>query len=57
MMGSGSGLTSSVGGLSHHSVGGGGCAKYGPCTNQLVSLERIFFCITVIVNYILVVNG
>jgi len=41
-MGPGSGLTSSVGGgLSHHSVGGGGCAKYGPCTNQLVSLEVV----------------
>lgn len=35
-MGPGSGLTSSIGGgLSHHSVGGGGCAKYGACTNQL----------------------
>ena len=41
-MGPGSGLTSSIGGgLSHHSVGGGGCAKYGACTNQLVSLEVV----------------
>ena len=41
-MGPGSGLTSSVGGgLSHHSVGGGGCAKYGACTNQVVSLEVV----------------
>ncbi|MHA1486858.1 MAG: FAD-binding oxidoreductase, partial [Promethearchaeota archaeon] len=29
------------GGISHHSVGGGGCAKYGACTNQLVSLEVV----------------
>ncbi len=41
-MGPGSGLTSSIGGgPSHHSVGGGGCAKYGACTNQLVSLEVV----------------
>jgi len=41
-MGPGSGLTASVGGgISHHSVGGGGCAKYGACTNQLVSLEVV----------------
>ncbi|MHA1659732.1 MAG: FAD-binding oxidoreductase [Promethearchaeota archaeon] len=41
-MGPGSGLTSAVGGgISHHSVGGGGCAKYGACTNQLVSLEVV----------------
>ncbi len=41
-MGPGSGLSASVGGgISHHSVGGGGCAKYGACTNQLVSLEVV----------------
>jgi glycolate oxidase len=41
-MGPGSGMTASVGGgISHHSVGGGGCAKYGACTNQLVSLEVV----------------
>jgi len=41
-MGPGSGLTASIGGgISHHSVGGGGCAKYGACTNQLVSLEVV----------------
>ena len=41
-MGPGSGMTASVGGgISHHSVGGGGCAKYGTCTNQLVSLEVV----------------
>jgi len=41
-MGPGSGMTASVGGgVSHHSVGGGGCAKYGACTNQLVSLEVV----------------
>jgi len=41
-MGPGSGLTASIGGgISHHSVGGRGCAKYGACTNQLVSLEVV----------------
>ena len=41
-LGPGSGLTASVGGgISHHSVGAGGCAKYGSCTNQLVSLEVV----------------
>ena len=41
-MGPGSGMTASVGGgISHQSVGGGGCAKYGTCTNQLVSLEVV----------------
>jgi FAD/FMN-containing dehydrogenase len=41
-LGPGSGLTASVGGgISHQSVGGGGCAKYGSCTNQLVSLEAV----------------
>lgn len=41
-MGPGSGMTASIGGgISHHSVGGGGCAKYGACTNQLISLEVV----------------
>jgi FAD/FMN-containing dehydrogenase len=41
-MGPGSGMTAAVGGgISHHSVGGGGCAKYGACTNQLISLEVV----------------
>ena len=41
-MGPGSGLAASVGGgVSHHSVGGGGGAKYGACTNQVVSLEVV----------------
>ncbi|MHA1805738.1 MAG: FAD-binding oxidoreductase [Promethearchaeota archaeon] len=41
-MGPGSGMTASVGGgISHHSVGGGGCAKYGSCTNQLVGLQVV----------------
>ncbi|GAB4329413.1 MAG: hypothetical protein Kow0069_36870 [Promethearchaeota archaeon] len=41
-MGPGSGQTASIGGgISHHSVGGGGCAKYGACTKQLVSLEVV----------------
>lgn len=41
-MGPGSGMTASIGGgISHHSVGGGGCAKYGACTNQLVDLEVV----------------
>ncbi|MFO7794797.1 MAG: FAD-binding oxidoreductase [Promethearchaeati archaeon] len=41
-MGPGSGMTASIGGgISHHSVGGGGCAKYGACTNQVVSLEVV----------------
>ncbi len=41
-MGPGSGLTSSIGGgLSHQSVGAGGAAKYGACSNQLVSLEVV----------------
>ena len=41
-LGPGSGMVSSIGGgISHHSVGGGGCAKYGACTNQLLSLEVV----------------
>jgi len=41
-LGPGSGMTASVGGgISHHSVGGGGCAKYGACTNHLVGLEVV----------------
>ncbi len=41
-MGPGSGMSASIGGgISHHSVGGGDCAKYGACTNQLVSLEVV----------------
>ncbi|MEJ2250828.1 MAG: FAD-binding oxidoreductase [Candidatus Lokiarchaeota archaeon] len=41
-LGPGSGLTASVGGgVSHHSVGGGGNAKYGACTNHIVSLEVV----------------
>ncbi|MFX0035087.1 MAG: FAD-binding oxidoreductase, partial [Candidatus Hermodarchaeota archaeon] len=41
-LGPGSGMVSSIGGgLSHHSVGGGGCAKYGACTNQVISLEVV----------------
>ncbi len=41
-MGPGSGMTASVaGGISHHSAGGGGSAKYGSCTNHLVSLEVV----------------
>ncbi|MBD3215604.1 MAG: FAD-binding protein [Candidatus Lokiarchaeota archaeon] len=41
-LGPGSGLTASVGGgVSHHSVGGGGGAKYGPCTKHVVSLEVV----------------
>ncbi len=41
-MGPGSGMTASIGGgISHHSVGGGGCAKYGACTKQLVGLEVV----------------
>ncbi|MBD3256617.1 MAG: FAD-binding protein [Candidatus Lokiarchaeota archaeon] len=41
-MGPGSGMTASIGGgISHHSVGGGGCAKYGACTNQLVGLQVV----------------
>ncbi len=41
-MGPGSGLVASIGGgISHHSVGAGGAAKYGACTNQLVSLEVV----------------
>lgn len=41
-LGPGSGLTASVGGgVSHHSVGGGGCAKYGACTRHVVGLEVV----------------
>lgn len=41
-LGPGSGMTASVGGgVSHHSVGGGGGAKYGPCTKHVVSLEVV----------------
>ena len=41
-MGPGSGMTASIGGgISHDSSGGGGSAKYGSCTNQLVSLEVV----------------
>ncbi len=41
-MGPGSGMTASIGGgISHHSVGGGGCAKFGACTKQLIGLEVV----------------
>jgi glycolate oxidase len=41
-LGPGSGLTASIGGgISHHSVGGGGNAKYGPCTKHVASLEVV----------------
>ncbi|TXT58085.1 MAG: putative D-lactate dehydrogenase (cytochrome) [Promethearchaeota archaeon] len=41
-LGPGSGMTASVGGgVSHHSVGGGGCAKYGACTRHVVGLEVV----------------
>ncbi len=41
-LGPGSGMTASVGGaVSHHSVGGGGCAKYGACTKHVVGLEVV----------------
>ncbi|MHA1291820.1 MAG: FAD-binding oxidoreductase [Promethearchaeota archaeon] len=41
-LGPGSGLTASIGGgVSHHSVGGGGCAKYGACTRYVVSMEVV----------------
>jgi glycolate oxidase len=41
-MGPGSGMAASIGGgVSHHSVGGGGGAKYGACTNQVVSMEVV----------------
>jgi len=41
-MGPGSGMTASIGGgISHHSVGGGGCARYGACTNGLVGLDVV----------------
>jgi glycolate oxidase len=41
-LGPGSGMTASVGGgVSHHSVGGGGGAKYGACTNYVVGLEVV----------------
>ncbi len=41
-MGPGSGTVASVGGgISHNSVGGGGCAKYGACTKQLLGLEVV----------------
>ncbi len=41
-MGPGSGMVASVGGgISHNSVGGGGCAKYGACTKQLLGLEVV----------------
>lgn len=41
-LGPGSGMSASVGGgVSHHSVGGGGGAKYGPCTKHVISLEVV----------------
>lgn len=41
-LGPGSGLTASVGGgVSHHSVGGGGGAKYGACTRHVVGLQVV----------------
>ncbi|MHA1708411.1 MAG: FAD-binding oxidoreductase [Candidatus Baldrarchaeia archaeon] len=41
-LGPGSGLCACVGGgLSHHSVGGGGGAKYGPCTANCTGLEVV----------------
>jgi len=41
-MGPGSGMIASIGGgMSHHSTGGGGAAKYGTCTNHLISLEVV----------------
>ena len=37
-----SGLNASIGGsLSHHSGGGGGCAKYGKCSENCIGLEVI----------------
>ena len=41
-MGPGSGLSAVIGGsLSHHSGGGGGCGKYGKCTENCVGLEVV----------------
>jgi FAD/FMN-containing dehydrogenase len=41
-LGPGSGISAVVGGgLSHHSVGGGGGAKYGTCTQHCVALEVV----------------
>ena len=41
-LGPGSGLTASIGGgISNNSVGGGGSAKYGTCTNILVALQVV----------------
>ena len=41
-LGPGSGTSAAIGGgLSHHSVGGGGGAKYGTCTQHVVALEVV----------------
>ncbi|WXG46310.1 MAG: FAD-binding oxidoreductase [Candidatus Atabeyarchaeum deiterrae] len=41
-LGPGSGLSATIGGgLSHHSVGGGGGAKYGTCTQHVVALQVV----------------
>ena len=41
-MGPGSGMTASIGGgVSHNSSGGGGSAKYGSCSEHVVSLEVV----------------
>ena len=41
-MGPGSGKTASIGGgVSHHTAGGGGAYKYGPCTEHVASLEVV----------------
>lgn len=41
-LGPGSGMSATVGGgLSHHSVGGGGATKYGTCSEHCVALEVV----------------
>ena len=41
-MGPSSGMTASIGGgISHYSSGGGGAYKYGPCTENVASLEVV----------------
>ncbi len=41
-LGPGSGLSAAIGGgLCHHSVGGGGGAKYGTCTEHVVALQVV----------------
>jgi glycolate oxidase len=41
-LGPGSGMSAVIGGgLSHHSVGGGGGAKYGSCTEHVVALQVV----------------